>query len=626
MSKTPTTPTHSIQHIELEVLEKEIYSRNYNVAGIQMLSALSRMRTGAEFAFKRYHDDDQILGYYARLAASIGAYVCDPNYIPSDTAYIRLCLEVPTIEAIFKASPMHGGEHIARILANNPTERDPAKLEWDIPQLAKWLLFCGLDSKTGVNYDELFGKAARLMMPWWVGLLVTKIVYTSEAMERKNALLKMGHYFSKFEIPDDLLGAFADAFMYASYATSEDRHEVKGVITKMLAHSISKRFDVPPVKRVTGRGKPTILIPIEWFGSFHAMHRCYAGFIDQLRTRFKLVACGRLSMLDDNARGYFDSVIAIPEKGVELKTMMKEITELAPDIVFYPSVGMALWWVALATQRLAPIQIMSVGHPASSFSPEMDYVISDERALEPSCFTERCVMLPSGFALHFIARPDYAAAAPKEKAATPGICNVAIPAMTMKLNHLFFDSLTCLEIKAKEEGVTIRYHFFTNLLGVEHRASAFMLRRMFEGCVAYPRVAGPKYLEQLAACDFSLAPFPFGGTNSTVDALLLGLPVVTLWGKQPHERFDALLLEKIGLHELVAKTPEEFEAICLRLCNDVERASTSAKIIAADCETAFYSPLPSQAWVNAFRYIYDHHEEIQSGTEPVRWQDFMKGE
>ena len=49
----------------------------------------------------------------------------------------------------------------------------------------------------------------------------------------------------------------------------------------------------------------------------------------------------------------------------------------------------------------------------------------------------------------------------------------------------------------------------------------------------------PEYMESLSKCDLALFSFPFGGTNSTIDALILGLPMVSMLGKEPHAMSDA---------------------------------------------------------------------------------------
>src|SRR5690606_18272924 len=53
----------------------------------------------------------------------------------------------------------------------------------------------------------------------------------------------------------------------------------------------------------------------------------------------------------------------------------KEIAKLEPDLIFYPSLGMAKWTSLLSNLRIARYQVMAYGHPASAFSPHIDFGI-----------------------------------------------------------------------------------------------------------------------------------------------------------------------------------------------------------------------------------------------------------
>ena len=80
-------------------------------------------------------------------------------------------------------------------------------------------------------------------------------------------------------------------------------------------------------------------------------------------------------------------------------------------------------------------------------------------------------------------------------------------------------------------------------------------------------------LQNIAKCEFALAPFPFGNTNGTVDASLLHVPTVTLIGPEPASQTDARVLDMAGFSKsLVAETIEEYIAIAVRLLNDSDSA------------------------------------------------------
>ncbi len=68
--------------------------------------------------------------------------------------------------------------------------------------------------------------------------------------------------------------------------------------------------------------------------------------------------------------------------------------------------------------------------------------------------------------------------------------------------------------------------------------------------------------------DFVLDPLPFGGVNGTLEALDMGVPVVTLVGERHGERTSYSILMNLGVCETVAQTPGEYVEIAVRLAED----------------------------------------------------------
>jgi predicted O-linked N-acetylglucosamine transferase (SPINDLY family) len=68
-----------------------------------------------------------------------------------------------------------------------------------------------------------------------------------------------------------------------------------------------------------------------------------------------------------------------------------------------------------------------------------------------------------------------------------------------------------------------------------------------------------------------LDPFPYNGHTTSLDALWMGVPVVSLAGKTRVSRGGLSILSNLGLPELVAVTEEEYVEIATRLANDLPR-------------------------------------------------------
>jgi predicted O-linked N-acetylglucosamine transferase (SPINDLY family) len=68
-----------------------------------------------------------------------------------------------------------------------------------------------------------------------------------------------------------------------------------------------------------------------------------------------------------------------------------------------------------------------------------------------------------------------------------------------------------------------------------------------------------------------LDPFPYNGHTTSLDALWMGVPVVSLAGERAVSRAGLSQLTNLGLPELVSRTEDEYVAIATRLAGDLPR-------------------------------------------------------
>ena len=83
-----------------------------------------------------------------------------------------------------------------------------------------------------------------------------------------------------------------------------------------------------------------------------------------------------------------------------------------------------------------------------------------------------------------------------------------------------------------------------------------------------------EYLAAYGEIDIALDPFPFTGGSTTMDALWMGVPLVTLAGRMPVQCTGANALTILGLEGLVAHTPEQYLKIALNLAVIVQNRPT----------------------------------------------------
>ena len=68
--------------------------------------------------------------------------------------------------------------------------------------------------------------------------------------------------------------------------------------------------------------------------------------------------------------------------------------------------------------------------------------------------------------------------------------------------------------------------------------------------------------------DFVLDTMPYGGVNGTIEALDMGVPVVTLVGKRHGERTSFSILRNLGVTATIAETGRDYVEIAGRLADD----------------------------------------------------------
>ncbi|HEV2687142.1 MAG TPA: hypothetical protein VGV35_01270, partial [Bryobacteraceae bacterium] len=71
--------------------------------------------------------------------------------------------------------------------------------------------------------------------------------------------------------------------------------------------------------------------------------------------------------------------------------------------------------------------------------------------------------------------------------------------------------------------------------------------------------------------DIALDPFPYGGGTTSLDALWMGVPLVTLAGQTALSRTGVTLLSNLGLTELIAESPDQYIHIAASLAADLPK-------------------------------------------------------
>lgn len=224
------------------------------------------------------------------------------------------------------------------------------------------------------------------------------------------------------------------------------------------------------------------------------------------------------------------------------------------------------------SQKPAPLQVAWGDYVNTRGLDAIDCLIGDEIHTPPeddSRYVERVVRLPTDYVCYV--PPPYLPPAAPSPGASAGCVTFGTFSELTKIQPETL-RLWCEVLKANPQA-----RFLANgyLLADEARQgrlySAFMEHGISSDRILI-RAGGEhaEFLEQYAQVDVILDTWPYSGGLTTCEALVMGVPVVTLTGDRFCGRHATAHLRAAGQPQWVAKTEQEFVQIATSLANDVQ--------------------------------------------------------
>jgi predicted O-linked N-acetylglucosamine transferase (SPINDLY family) len=243
----------------------------------------------------------------------------------------------------------------------------------------------------------------------------------------------------------------------------------------------------------------------------------------------------------------------------------------AIDVLIDFNMHMANSRLCCFAERPAPVQICWLAYPGTTGLPAMDYRITDE-AMDPdgaahALYSERSLLLPDAFWCYDPLSDEPAVTEPP--ALTNGFVTFGCLNTYWKTNAALF-ALWANVLKAVPDS---RFVLLTPTAEAKRRA---LLAFEKGGIVAsriecVPRRSRRDYLAGHAAFDIALDTLPYSGHTTTLDALWMGVPVLTLVGKTAAGRAGLGVMRCVGLPELVTETERQFVERAQELSRDLPR-------------------------------------------------------
>lgn len=563
---------------------------------------------------------------YTRLAAALTAVICDPHRVFSEEDGLRLIFAHRDIAYCFTNSTLDGPE--VAMLSLMPGGLAQAASE-SRGRAAAYLGVMSLDARVEIDLAKLFDLPEELALLGYLALISQSPIRTLKGAERREDLLLMADRLAGFRASARMrtITLLSIGWMNCSYASGPTKHHLKAVLNPILRRlAMDLGFtDLPaPPPRPEG-SKPVMLVAAEIMHGRHVQYRYFGQYLRQLRQKFHLVLLTEKSEADEPARALYDEVIIFERtsSGSHLREIYNTFRNVAPDVVFWLSVGMRHWGPLFGNLRLAPLQFTAIGHSASTFCETIDYYLIEEGYVSsPAVFGEKVLLLPDE-SLRFERNPTYVAAPPVVRQPRPDL-KVAVPSNMLKLNANFLSVLRRIEVEAKRP---LTFQFFPNARGGQIRAFTAGIFRQLSSAKVHPTLEANDYLAILRDCDLILSPFPFGGLHSVIDGLREGLPIMAMERPEPHGMTDAMLLRRFKLPDwTVAQTEDQYVAGALRMIHEDDlRAELGAQALALDINSLMFgdgtTPLASDVIDLVWKTFENHAAVMASPLRALKLAD-----
>lgn len=507
---------------------------------------------------------------YTRLASMLTKFVTEEGAQITYDQLWELAKRKQTIAYIFNASGFRNMRHFIDLMATNKEDGTRAISLSKAPMI---LACVGLDDLDESLLNLALKQPPRVMLILMLGWLNQRAILTEQGEKNRSRLLTAGRKLDGVEISDREIPLLINAWMYTSYATLPEKHDLKFWLNKLLADRLNRAGVHYPDPAREIKTRPTVVIVLERFTNAHAMFRCWAKVIERMKPRFHLVAIADEKTVDGSSDELFDDVIRLAPKRPSVSQIAKLIQEVGPDIVFYPSLGMSHWTVMLSVLRLAPIQVAGMGHPATTKSNAIDFIYTPAMQGDlTKVFSERVLVGQENTS--YAPHPDLPDPLPELSAPSHREVRIAVNSKVMKLSYQLVK--ICRRLAANTS-TPLRFDFFPGETGVYFDGINAAIKAQLPGATVHHYASYPDFLSKIANCDLALSAFPFGNTNSTVDTTLLGLPTVAFFGPEPPAQSDERVLRSAGRPSwTVCSTIEEYYETALKLVEDKNLRSKSA--------------------------------------------------
>ena len=336
-------------------------------------------------------------------------------------------------------------------------------------------------------------------------------------------------------------------------------------------HFFSSNLILSPLPKYSKRKRVRIAYFSPDFRSHPVSYLCSELFELHDRSKFEVLAFSlQKAPVDDqmNSRlkNIFDEFIEVDHlSDLEVAQLVRNYEiDIAVDLSGHTKHSR----LGIFSYRVAPIQVNWLGYPGTTGSKFMDYIVADKTIIPTSnqpFYSEKVAYLPNSYMV------DDSKRIPSEKIFSRE--EFGLPLNTFifccfnndfKFNPCVLDRWAKILLTVQNSVLWIsenNEYFKSNIVAELEDRNIHSSRIIFARQINSMN----DYLARYKLADLFLDTHPYGAHTTALDSLKAGVPVLTLMGQSFASRVAASLLNSIGLPELIASRPEEYEAIAISL-------------------------------------------------------------
>ena len=444
---------------------------------------------------------------------------------------------------------------------------------------------------------------------------VEEINFYRNEYQKGLELLKKYQYLT--EKPGDTITA---NFFHLGYHARENLELMKN--TSDLFRQIIPNINY--VSKNINKQKKQQKIKLGFISEFltkHTVGKLFGGLIKNIdKKKFDIIIFHtyrtKKSLIKNEIDSHSNKVINLSNR---IKEQHEQVEKENLDIIFYPEIGMSPITYFLAFARLAPVQIVSWGHPETTGINTIDYFLSST-LLEPNNakrkYSERLICL-SQFPLYYEPPQNLGPLKNRKDLKLPE--NIRLYGCLQSLfkfhpdfdlilaEILFQDPESCIVLIGGEG----KEKYWSEILKKRWSKSFSILNKK----VLFTNTLSLLEFISLCKCvNVLLDPLHFGGGNSFLEAMLVGTPSITMPGTHLKTNITAAAYKQMKiLSPPIVQSSKEYINLAIELAQDDKKNLSLREESKTAANKYLYNNL--KALKEFEQFLEEAHTTTQSGNK-----------